>query len=45
MPSSEKSRRVALVRTDVSKEDFFSIFKVTRITELRTISAVIFEIL
>jgi hypothetical protein len=32
------SRRVALVRTDVSEESFASLIRVTRISELRTLA-------
>jgi hypothetical protein len=40
MPSSGKSRRVALVRNDVSEERSASIIRVTRIGELGTTLAV-----
>jgi hypothetical protein len=44
-PPSEKLRRVALVRTDVSEEPSVSIIRVTRIGELETILvSVIFSI-
>jgi hypothetical protein len=41
MASSGLLRRVALVRTDVSKENISSVMKVTRIGELGTLLAVI----
>jgi hypothetical protein len=40
MLNSEKLRRVALVRTEVSEERSASIFRVTRIGELQTVVAI-----
>jgi hypothetical protein len=37
MPSSEMWRRVSLVRTDISDERVTSVFRVERISELRTL--------